>query len=103
MRRTRSVATPHVSVQRKDSPSLAAHKTLTVDIGLKASHGQLEASTAGTVDVERSGLDDGLASTSADARVVVGATLATVSRVPHGATRGQTALGSLLHTDLNAT
>ena len=83
-------------------PSLGADKPLTVDIGLKASHGQLEASTAGTVDVERSGLDDGLASTSADARVV-GATLATVSRVPHGATRGQTALGSLLHTDLSAT
>ena len=88
MRRTRSVATPRVSVQRKDSPSLAAHKTLTVDIGLKASHGQLEASTAGTVDVERSGLDDGLASTSADARGVVGATLAAVSRVSHGARDG---------------
>ena len=63
-------------------PPLGADVPLTVDIGLKASHGQLEASTAGTVDVERSGLDDGLASTSADARVVVGATLATVSRVP---------------------
>ena len=84
-------------------PSPGADKPLTVDIGLKASHGQLEASTAGTVDVERSGLDDGLASTSADARVVVGATLAAVSRVPRGATRGQKPLGSLLHTDLNAT
>ena len=74
---------------------LGADVPLTVDIGLKASHGQLEASTAGTVDVERSGLDDGLASTSADARVV-GATLAAVSRVPRGARDGERALGSLL-------
>ena len=84
-------------------PYSGADKPLTVDIGLKASHSQLEASTAGTVDVERSGLDDGLASTSADARGVVGATLAAVSRVPRGATRGQTALGSLLRTDLGTT
>ena len=81
MRRTRSVASLRV---RDQGPAPGADKPLTVDIGLKASHGQLEASTAGTVDVERSGLDDGLASTSADARVV-GATLAAVSRVPRGA------------------